>query len=82
MYQSSQPYSQPSQVYAPPPQPYGQPSQAYPRPPIYGQPEGQRHGQPSGADPQLWQLFSEADIDRSGSIKINELQRALVNGEP
>ncbi|KAH9180312.1 hypothetical protein EDB89DRAFT_2216779 [Lactarius sanguifluus] len=37
-------------------------------------------GPPSGADPQLWQWFSAVDTDRSGSITVNELQAALVNG--
>lgn len=37
-------------------------------------------GPPSGADPQLWQWFSAVDTDRSGSISVNELQAALVNG--
>ncbi|KAF9262141.1 apoptosis-linked protein [Marasmius fiardii PR-910] len=34
---------------------------------------------PPGADPQLWQYFSNVDTDRSGSITVNELQQALVN---
>ncbi|KAI9465974.1 EF-hand [Lactarius psammicola] len=37
-------------------------------------------GPPAGADPQLWQWFSAVDTDRSGSISVNELQAALVNG--
>ncbi|KAF7972099.1 hypothetical protein HWV62_10092 [Athelia sp. TMB] len=41
----------------------------------YGQP-----GAPPGADPQLWQWFSAVDADKSGSITVNELQTALVNG--
>ena len=39
-------------------------------------------GPPQGADPQLWQWFSAVDTDRSGSISVNELQAALVNGQP
>jgi len=35
---------------------------------------------PAGADPQLWQWFQAVDTDRSGSITVNELQTALVNG--
>ncbi|KAI0053842.1 EF-hand, partial [Auriscalpium vulgare] len=35
---------------------------------------------PPGGDPQLWQWFSAVDSDRSGSISVNELQAALVNG--
>src|SRR5262245_2465343 len=36
---------------------------------------------PPGGDPQLWQWFSAVDIDKSGSISADELQKALVNGE-
>jgi len=39
------------------------------------------HGPPPGADPQLWQWFSNVDVDRSGSITVTELQSALVNGK-
>ena len=35
---------------------------------------------PPGTDPQLWQYFASVDTDRSGSIDVNELQSALVNG--
>lgn len=35
---------------------------------------------PAGSEPQLWQWFSAVDTDRSGSISVNELQAALVNG--
>ncbi|KAI0273786.1 EF-hand [Gloeopeniophorella convolvens] len=41
---------------------------------------GYQAGPPAGADPQLWQWFSAVDADRSGSITVNELQAALVNG--
>jgi hypothetical protein len=44
-----------------------------------GSRQGQLHGPPSGADPHLWQLFSGADLDRSGAISVAELQNALVN---
>ena len=36
---------------------------------------------PAGSEPQLWQWFSAVDTDRSGSISVNELQAALVNGQ-
>ena len=39
------------------------------------------HGPPQGADPQLWQWFVNVDRDRSGSITVDELQNALVNGK-
>lgn len=35
---------------------------------------------PAGADPQLWNWFSTVDVDRSGSISVQELQSALLNG--
>jgi len=35
---------------------------------------------PPGADPQLWQFFSNVDKDRSGSISLHELHDALKNG--
>ncbi|KAH9998167.1 apoptosis-linked protein [Russula compacta] len=35
---------------------------------------------PHNADPQLWQWFTAVDTDRSGSISLQELQAALVNG--
>ncbi|EGN96075.1 hypothetical protein SERLA73DRAFT_185603 [Serpula lacrymans var. lacrymans S7.3] len=38
------------------------------------------YGPPAGADPQLWQWFTTVDTDRSGSLSVNELQSALVNG--
>ncbi|KAF4614904.1 hypothetical protein D9613_002917 [Agrocybe pediades] len=38
-----------------------------------------QQGPPPGADPQLWQWFSNVDADRSGSITVTELQSALVN---
>jgi Ca2+-binding EF-hand superfamily protein len=36
---------------------------------------------PPGADPKLWSCFIAVDADRSGSISVHELQRALVNGD-
>ncbi|TFY65503.1 hypothetical protein EVG20_g5563 [Dentipellis fragilis] len=51
-----------------------------PAPPTYAQGYGYQQGPPAGADPQLWQWFSAVDADRSGSITVNELQSALVNG--
>ena len=45
----------------------------------YYQPREQQFG-PPGSDPQLWQYFTNVDSDRSGSIDVNELQSALVNG--
>lgn len=55
-----------------------------PNPPVYnagyGAPAGFQAGPPPGADPQLWQWFNAVDADRSGSISVNELQAALVNG--
>ena len=36
---------------------------------------------PAGSDAQLWQWFTAVDTDRSGSISVNELQAALVNGQ-
>ncbi|KAJ7189224.1 hypothetical protein C8R46DRAFT_1157817 [Mycena filopes] len=38
-------------------------------------------GPPPGADPQLWNWFSSVDLDRSGAITANELERALINGD-
>jgi len=35
---------------------------------------------PPGADPVLWAWFTAVDTDQSGSIHVDELQRALVNG--
>jgi len=36
---------------------------------------------PRGADPQLWSWFVSVDKDRSGAITLQELQKALVNGD-
>uniref|UniRef100_T1IY66 EF-hand domain-containing protein n=1 Tax=Strigamia maritima TaxID=126957 RepID=T1IY66_STRMM len=35
---------------------------------------------PPGVSPELWQWFVAVDEDRSGKISVNELQRALING--
>ena len=40
----------------------------------------QHYAPPQGADPQLWQWFTNVDTDRSGAISVSELQSALVNG--
>ena len=46
----------------------------------YGHSYQPQYGPPPGTDPQLWQYFASVDTDRSGSIDVNELQSALVNG--
>jgi len=61
----------------------GSGSSGYPEPvvPYPGAPGG--YGSPpppAGADPVLWGWFTAVDTDRSGSIHVDELQRALVNG--
>lgn len=38
-------------------------------------------GPPPGADPQLWNWFTAVDLDRSGHITVDELERALINGD-
>ncbi|KAF8160377.1 hypothetical protein K438DRAFT_311338 [Mycena galopus ATCC 62051] len=72
--------------YRPPPGgPPGQAGSGYGPPP--GAPPGGGfappggHGMPHGADPQLWGWFQSVDMDRSGSITAEELQRALINGD-
>lgn len=47
----------------------------------YGPGDHQHYGPPQGADPQLWHWFTNVDRDRSGSITVDELQSALVNGD-
>jgi len=47
----------------------------------FSAPPGRGGGPPAGADPQLWQWFSTVDTDRSGAITVNELERALINGD-
>jgi hypothetical protein len=49
-------------------------------PPGYQQQQQQHYAPPHGADPHLWQRFMNVDRDRSGSITVDELQGALVNG--
>jgi hypothetical protein len=64
--------------------PPGQRHQSVKYPPGYHQQQQQQqqhYGPPQGADPQLWQWFVNVDRDRSGSITVDELQSALVNGE-
>jgi peflin len=79
IYGAAQPYGGAAQPYsgAAPPyggaQAYGGAAQPY-QSPRYAQ------AVPQGADPQLWQWFNAVDADRSGSISVNELQAALVNG--
>ncbi|KAI9351005.1 hypothetical protein BD770DRAFT_394106 [Pilaira anomala] len=63
-----------------PPPPSGQgypPSQQYGRP----APPARPQGPPPGSDPQLWNWFTAVDTDRSGQLSVDELQRALVNGD-
>lgn len=36
---------------------------------------------PSGGDAQLWSWFTAVDTDKSGQLTVDELQRALVNGD-
>lgn len=36
---------------------------------------------PPGADPQLWYWFQIVDTDASGYLTVDELQRALINGD-
>ncbi|KAF5373169.1 hypothetical protein D9758_001670 [Tetrapyrgos nigripes] len=38
-------------------------------------------GAPAGVDPTLWSYFSNVDRDHSGTITVQELQQALVNGD-
>ncbi|CEJ02864.1 hypothetical protein RMCBS344292_16858 [Rhizopus microsporus] len=81
------------QNYPPPGTPQQQQQQgygAYGRPPMsqggyppqqnYGRPPGPP-GCPPGADPQLWSWFTAVDTDHSGQLSVDELQRALVNGD-
>ncbi|CAO3683028.1 unnamed protein product [Umbelopsis ramanniana] len=88
-YAASPQYGRPQQQGyggAPPPpgQGYGSPvqqqNQAYP-PQNYGRPAPPPQGPPPGANPQLWSWFKAVDTDNSGSLTVDELQRALVNGD-
>jgi len=47
----------------------------------FSAPPSRGGGPPVGADPQLWQWFNTVDTDRSGAITVNELERALINGD-
>jgi len=42
--------------------------------------QGYQQSSQAVADTQLWEWFQAVDSDRSGSITVNELQSALVNG--
>ncbi|KAG0171881.1 Alpha-1 3/1 6-mannosyltransferase alg-2 [Apophysomyces sp. BC1034] len=68
----------------PPPQGYGSPATphqgGYPPTQNYGRPPPPQ-GPPPGADPQLWNWFRAVDADNSGQLTVDELQRALVNGD-
>ncbi|KAG1311345.1 hypothetical protein G6F64_003874 [Rhizopus arrhizus] len=52
----------------------------YPPQQNYGKPPGPP-GCPPGADAQLWGWFTAVDSDHSGQLSVDELQRALVNGD-
>ncbi len=47
---------------------------------LVGRPPGPP-GCPPGADAQLWGWFTAVDTDHSGQLSVDELQRALVNGD-
>ncbi|KAI8352108.1 hypothetical protein BD560DRAFT_409144 [Blakeslea trispora] len=67
--------------YRPPPQQgYPPTQQGYP-PPQQGYAPQRPHGPPPGSDPQLWSWFTAVDTDNSGQLSVDELQRALVNGD-
>ncbi|CDS13378.1 hypothetical protein LRAMOSA05556 [Lichtheimia ramosa] len=82
-YQQS-PYPQAQYPPAYPPQggyPPQSPAQAQPP---SGYPPVQRPSMrppPPGADPQLWYWFQIVDTDASGYLTVDELQRALINGD-
>jgi len=64
---------------------YGYGAPTGPPPPSYGYGPGGYGGSPpsipAGADPQLWMWFTTLDSDRSGSITVVELEKALMNGD-
>lgn len=83
-------YGQAGQGYS-----YGQQQQQHygaQAPQAYGQQQQHHYGSqapnvprympscPPGADPELWSWFQAVDQDRNGRITVEELQRALVNG--
>ncbi|KAI9310590.1 hypothetical protein BX666DRAFT_2005157 [Dichotomocladium elegans] len=76
----STPYQQHQQPF-PPPQQQGYP----PHPPPGGPYPPPLHGSmlpaPPGADLKLWYWFQAVDTDRSGYLTVDELQRALINGD-
>ncbi|CDH50487.1 programmed cell death protein 6-like isoform 1 [Lichtheimia corymbifera JMRC:FSU:9682] len=84
--QSPYPQSQYPPSYPPaqggyPPQ---SPATAQAPPPPGGYPPVQRPSMrppPPGADPQLWYWFQIVDTDASGQLTVDELQRALINGD-
>ncbi|KAI7896681.1 uncharacterized protein EV154DRAFT_476326 [Mucor mucedo] len=75
-------YQPPPGGYRPQPPPQQQQQQGYPPSQNYGRPVPPRpQGPPPGSDPQLWNWFTAVDTDRSGQLSVDELQRALVNGD-
>ncbi|KAI8646550.1 hypothetical protein BD408DRAFT_336524 [Parasitella parasitica] len=77
-YRPPPPPQTPQQHQASPPQHYsGYNNSPYPPQQQYARPAGP----PPGADPQLWSWFTAVDTDHSGQLSVDELQRALVNGD-
>ncbi|KAI7860553.1 hypothetical protein BDC45DRAFT_105084 [Circinella umbellata] len=84
-YNYNQGYNPQQQQQGYPPQQQGYPPQT----PTQGHPPGypMQHQQqqmrppPPGADPQLWYWFQAVDTDCSGFLTVDELQRALINGD-
>ncbi|KAI8141247.1 hypothetical protein BJV82DRAFT_580576 [Fennellomyces sp. T-0311] len=70
---------------------YNSPQQNYQQPPPGYQQQQQQHGYvnegqappPPGGNPsqQLWGWFKAVDTDNSGQLTVDELQRALINGD-
>ncbi|KAJ8662979.1 hypothetical protein O0I10_001155 [Lichtheimia ornata] len=83
--QSPYPQSQYPPSYPPPQGGYPPQSPATAQaPPPGGYPPMQRPSMrppPPGADPQLWYWFQIVDTDNSGYLTVDELQRALINGD-
>ncbi|KAI9270519.1 hypothetical protein BDA99DRAFT_501996 [Phascolomyces articulosus] len=72
----------------PPQSPYPPQQQGYPPQTPTATPQGYPMQQqrpmrppPPGADPQLWYWFQAVDTDCSGFLTVDELQRALINGD-